>query len=134
MGILNCCTLRNKNETIVLVIKRLFGKHITSRLLKTQNSIQHPQTNQSHYNIPSILLSRLYLKDLYRSEAEGQSKGLCKCLVPSNSPEAPTVLILDLQLGNLLPRVECYQSVDNQRYRFFFFTIIIIVSKIHLQN
>jgi len=29
---------RNKNETIVLVIKRLFGEHITSRLVRTQNS------------------------------------------------------------------------------------------------
>ncbi|MFZ0897142.1 MAG: transposase [Candidatus Nitrosopolaris sp.] len=28
---------RNKNETIVSVIKRLFGEHITSRLVKTQN-------------------------------------------------------------------------------------------------
>ncbi|MGB7952756.1 MAG: hypothetical protein WCF23_02150, partial [Candidatus Nitrosopolaris sp.] len=27
----------NKNETIVSVIKRLFGEHITSRLVKTQN-------------------------------------------------------------------------------------------------
>ena len=30
-------TQRNKNETIVSVIKRLFGEHITSRLVKTQN-------------------------------------------------------------------------------------------------
>ena len=28
---------RNKNETIVSVIKQLFGEHITSRLVKTQN-------------------------------------------------------------------------------------------------
>ncbi|MGB7952371.1 MAG: hypothetical protein WCF23_00195, partial [Candidatus Nitrosopolaris sp.] len=28
---------RNKNETIVSVIKRPFGEHITSRLVKTQN-------------------------------------------------------------------------------------------------
>jgi hypothetical protein len=28
---------RNKNETIVSVIKRLFGKHITSRLIRMQN-------------------------------------------------------------------------------------------------
>jgi hypothetical protein len=28
---------RNKNETIILVIKRLFGEHITSRLVRTQN-------------------------------------------------------------------------------------------------
>ena len=28
---------RNKDETIVSVIKRLFGEHITSRLVKTQN-------------------------------------------------------------------------------------------------
>src|SRR5438067_7314956 len=28
---------RNKNETILSVIKRLFGEHITSRLVKTQN-------------------------------------------------------------------------------------------------
>jgi hypothetical protein len=28
---------RNKYETIVSVIKRLFGEHITSRLVKTQN-------------------------------------------------------------------------------------------------
>jgi len=28
---------RNKNETIVSVINRLFGEHFTSRLLKTQN-------------------------------------------------------------------------------------------------
>jgi hypothetical protein len=30
-------TQRNKNETIVSMIKRLFGEHITSRLVKTQN-------------------------------------------------------------------------------------------------
>jgi hypothetical protein len=30
-------TQRNKNETIVSVIKRLFGEHIASRLVKTQN-------------------------------------------------------------------------------------------------
>ena len=28
---------RNKSETIVSVIKRLFGEHITSRLVRTQN-------------------------------------------------------------------------------------------------
>ncbi|MGB6627385.1 MAG: hypothetical protein WBE61_04565, partial [Nitrososphaeraceae archaeon] len=28
---------RNKDETIISVIKRLFGEHITSRLVKTQN-------------------------------------------------------------------------------------------------
>jgi Transposase DDE domain len=28
---------RNKNETIVSVVKRLFGEHITSRLVRTQN-------------------------------------------------------------------------------------------------
>ena len=54
-------TQRNKNETIVSVIERLFGEHITSRLVKTQNrelsfrciaynihrlySIQYQQTN-----------------------------------------------------------------------------------------
>ena len=30
-------TQRNKNETIVSVIKRLFGEHIRSRLVRTQN-------------------------------------------------------------------------------------------------
>src|SRR5947208_10665284 len=30
-------TQRNKNETIVSVIKRLFGEHTTSRLVRTQN-------------------------------------------------------------------------------------------------
>src|SRR6476659_3688622 len=28
---------RNKDETIISVIKRLFGEHITSRLVRTQN-------------------------------------------------------------------------------------------------
>ena len=28
---------RNKNETIISVIKRLFGEHIKSRLVRTQN-------------------------------------------------------------------------------------------------
>jgi hypothetical protein len=28
---------RNKDETIILVIKRLFGEHVTSRSVKTQN-------------------------------------------------------------------------------------------------
>ena len=28
---------RNKDETIMSVIKRLFGEHITSRLVRTQN-------------------------------------------------------------------------------------------------
>lgn len=28
---------RNKDETILSVIKRMFGEHITSRLVKTQN-------------------------------------------------------------------------------------------------
>ena len=37
MGIPNCCSQRNKDETIISVIKRLFGEHITSRLVKTQN-------------------------------------------------------------------------------------------------
>ncbi len=62
-------TQRNKNETIVSVIKRLFGEHITSRLVKTQNrelsfrySIQHPQIDQSHDNITWFLLSRYYSK------------------------------------------------------------------------
>ena len=32
---------RNKNETIVSVIKRLFGEHITSRLVRTQNRDYH---------------------------------------------------------------------------------------------
>ena len=27
----------NKDETIISVIKRLFGEHVTSRLVKTQN-------------------------------------------------------------------------------------------------
>ena len=34
---ITCTINRNKNETIVSVIKRLFGEHITSRLVKTQN-------------------------------------------------------------------------------------------------
>ena len=34
---LSCTNQRNKNETILSVIKRLFGEHITSRLVKTQN-------------------------------------------------------------------------------------------------
>jgi hypothetical protein len=34
----NCCMgQRNKDETIISVIKRLFGEHITSRLVRTQN-------------------------------------------------------------------------------------------------
>ncbi len=32
---------RNKNETIVSVIKRLFGEHIRSRLVRTQNRVLH---------------------------------------------------------------------------------------------
>src|ERR1044071_2346722 len=28
---------RNKDETIISVIKRLFGEHVTSRLVRTQN-------------------------------------------------------------------------------------------------
>ena len=57
---------RNKNETIVSVIKRLFGEHITSRLVKTQNRelsfrcIAYTKHNpdQSYYNIPWFLLSQ----------------------------------------------------------------------------
>ena len=34
----NCCMgQRNNDETIISVIKRLFGEHITSRLVRTQN-------------------------------------------------------------------------------------------------
>jgi hypothetical protein len=45
---------RNKDETIISVIKRLFGEHITLRLVRTQNrelsfrcidSLQYPQIN-----------------------------------------------------------------------------------------
>ena len=32
---------RNKDETIISVIKRLFGEHITSRLVRTQNWDYH---------------------------------------------------------------------------------------------
>ena len=53
MGIPNCCSQRNKDETIISVIKRLFGEHITSRLEDTEqriiiqmHRIQYPQTDQ----------------------------------------------------------------------------------------
>ena len=43
---------RNEDETIISVIKRLFGEHITSRLVRTQNRelsfrciLQYPQIN-----------------------------------------------------------------------------------------
>ena len=32
-----CTNQRNKDETIVSVIKRLFGEHISSRLIRMQN-------------------------------------------------------------------------------------------------
>ena len=31
------CTIKEKDETIISVIKRLFGEQITSRLVRTQN-------------------------------------------------------------------------------------------------
>ena len=48
---------RNKNETIVSVIKRLFGEHITSRLVKTQN--RELSFRCIAYNIHSIIFSAL---------------------------------------------------------------------------
>ena len=40
MDIPNCCTIsetRRKDETIMSIIKRLFGEHLMSRLTRTQN-------------------------------------------------------------------------------------------------
>ena len=51
---------RNKDETILSVIKRLFGEHITSRLVgknteqrtvSQMHSLQHAQINQPRDNI-----------------------------------------------------------------------------------
>jgi hypothetical protein len=37
MAIPKYCTIKEKDETIISVIKRLFGEQITSRLVRTQN-------------------------------------------------------------------------------------------------
>jgi hypothetical protein len=53
---------RNKNETILSVIKRLFGEHITSRLVRTtqnrelclMHKLQHAQIKQPRHDIGSF--------------------------------------------------------------------------------
>ena len=71
---------RNKDETIVSVIKRLFGEHITSRLVRTQNrelsfrciAYNIHRLTQSHYNIRWFLLS--LAKDIIESNASIKNK------------------------------------------------------------
>ena len=75
---------RNKNETIVSVIKRLFGEHITSRLVKTQNGelsfrcIAYDIHILIHYNIQWFLLSRklsILSPSSFSMRVSGNSKG-----------------------------------------------------------
>jgi hypothetical protein len=61
---------QNKDETIVSVIKRLFGEHITSRLVKTQNrelsfrciAYNIRRLTRYYYDIECFLLSHLLNK------------------------------------------------------------------------
>jgi hypothetical protein len=74
---------RNKNETIISVIKRLFGEHVTSRLVRTQNRElsfrciaynTHRLTNltlitwflQSHHSA-LLLYTGVYVRDTYNT-------------------------------------------------------------------
>src|SRR5207249_8569391 len=73
-------TQRNKNETIVSVIERLFGEHITSRLVKTQNRelsfrcIAYNIHRLTKLTISSSLLFVLLRSHYYRSMPEDYPK------------------------------------------------------------
>jgi hypothetical protein len=57
---------RNKNETIVSVIKRLFGEHITSRLVRTQNreiSFRCIAYNMHRLTNISVIINGFYKAD-----------------------------------------------------------------------
>ena len=58
---------RNKNETIVSVIKRLFGEHITARLVRTQNrelSFRCIAYNTHRITNLTIIIDGFYKADL----------------------------------------------------------------------
>ncbi|MGA8080811.1 MAG: IS5/IS1182 family transposase, partial [Candidatus Nitrosopolaris sp.] len=58
---------RNKNETIVSVIKRLYGEHITSRLVRTQNrelSFRCIAYNTHRITNLTIIIDGFYKADL----------------------------------------------------------------------
>ena len=59
---------RNKNETIVSVIKRLFGEHIASRLVRTQNreiSFRCIAYNAHRLTNLTIIIDGFYKADIY---------------------------------------------------------------------
>src|SRR5437763_12909590 len=67
---------RNKNETIVSVIKRLFGEHIRSRLVRTQNreiSFRCVAYNAHRLTNLSIIIDGFYkaIKSLHYPDQKG---------------------------------------------------------------
>jgi len=56
---------RNKNETIVSVIKRLFGEHIRSRLVRTQN--RELSFRCMAYNAYKLTNITLIIDDFYKA-------------------------------------------------------------------
>ena len=61
---------RNKDETIMSVIKRLFGEHVTSRLVRTQN--RELSFRCIAYNMHR--LTNLFLLLMISTEPEGNTR------------------------------------------------------------
>ena len=68
---------RNKNETIVSVIKRLFGEHIRSRLVRTQN--RELSLRCIAYNAHRLTNIALIIDGFYRAPLLSESH-LCMTL------------------------------------------------------
>ena len=58
---------RNKNETILSVIKRMFGEHVTSRLVKMQNRELTFRGNCLQYAQNDCLYSMVSTEPLFLS-------------------------------------------------------------------
>ena len=70
---------RNKNETIVSVIKRLLGEHITSRLVRTQN--RELSFRCIAYNTHRIANLSIIIDGFYRAATGEDSSILLSAIV-----------------------------------------------------
>ena len=105
-------TQRNKNETIVSVIKRLFGEHIRSRLVRTQN--RELSFRCIAYNTHRLTNLTIIIDGFYKA---GFSNSLFISKVP------PSTFDLLLQRVSDLYSIKRSKEISNRNKYLHFFNI-----------
>ena len=91
---------RNKNETIVSVIKRLFGEHITSRLVRTQN--RELSFRCIAYNTHRITNLTIIIDGFYKANVNIPMNRMISTKQKTIAPSAIAITAIIVRFGTLI--------------------------------